>query len=87
MTSLVGTVKSSLELSEEEWDQTMRTNLRGAWLVSKYICIHMRDANRRGSIINISSVTGLKRGSQFGALAYTTSKTALNSLTEVKFSS
>lgn len=85
MTSLVGTVKSPLDLSEEEWDQTMRANLKGAWLISKYVSMHMRDANRGGSIINISSISGLNRALQRGALAYTISKAGLNTLTKVKF--
>ncbi|KAK9006849.1 hypothetical protein V6N11_019180 [Hibiscus sabdariffa] len=78
-----GSVKDSLELSEEEWDQTMRTNLRGSWLVSKYVATHMRDANQGGSIINISSITGLNRPQAPGGLAYASSKAALNTLTKV----
>ncbi|KAG6603299.1 hypothetical protein SDJN03_03908, partial [Cucurbita argyrosperma subsp. sororia] len=78
-----GTVKSPLDLSEEEWDQTMRANLKGAWLISKYVSKHMRDANRGGSIINISSISGLNRALQRGALAYTISKAGLNTLTKV----
>ncbi|XP_038883585.1 3-oxoacyl-[acyl-carrier-protein] reductase FabG-like [Benincasa hispida] len=80
---LRGSVKSPLELSEEEWDHTMRTNLRGQWLVSKHICILMHKASRGGSIINISSISGLNRAVQTGALAYITSKAALNTLTKV----
>ncbi|KAF3442159.1 hypothetical protein FNV43_RR16075 [Rhamnella rubrinervis] len=78
-----GNVKSPLELSEEEWNQTMNTNLRGSWLVSKYVCIQMRDAHQGGSIINISSIAGLNRGQLPGAAAYASSKAGLNSLTRV----
>ncbi|XP_008455802.3 uncharacterized protein LOC103495898 isoform X2 [Cucumis melo] len=78
-----GNVKSPLELSEKEWDDTMATNLKGQWLVSKYVCILMNKANRGGSIINISSISGLDRALQRGALAYITSKAALNTLTKV----
>ncbi|XP_022967876.1 uncharacterized protein LOC111467253 [Cucurbita maxima] len=78
-----GAVKSPLDLSEEEWDQTMTANLKGAWLISKYVSMHMRDANRGGSIINISSISGLNRALQRGALAYTISKAGLNTLTKV----
>ncbi|CAK9313821.1 unnamed protein product [Citrullus colocynthis] len=76
-------VKCPLELSEEEWDHTMGTNLKGPWLVSKYVCILMNKANRGGSIINISSASGLNRALQTGALAYITSKAAVNTLTKV----
>ncbi|KAJ9547997.1 hypothetical protein OSB04_020540 [Centaurea solstitialis] len=78
-----GNVKSSLELSEEEWDSTMRTNLTGTWLVSKYVCILMRNANQGGSIINISSIAGLDRGQLPGGLAYSSSKTGVVALTKV----
>lgn len=72
-----------MELSEEEWNQTMNTNLRGSWLVSKYVCIQMRDANQGGSIINISSIAGLNRGQLPGGAAYASSKAGLNTLTKV----
>ncbi|XP_009588398.1 uncharacterized protein LOC107778112 [Nicotiana tabacum] len=75
-----GSVHSPLDLSEEEWDNIYRTNLKGAWLVSKYVCIRMRDANQGGSVINISSIAGLNRGQLPGGLAYASSKTALNTV-------
>lgn len=76
-------MKSSLEWSEKEWDQVVGTNLKGSWLVSKYVGIHMRDTNRGGSIINISSIGGLNRGHLPGGLAYAASKAGLNTLTKV----
>ncbi|XP_028761456.1 uncharacterized protein LOC114720033 [Neltuma alba] len=78
-----GNVKSPLELSEEEWNQVFKTNLTGCWLVSKSVCIRMRDAQIKGSIINISSVAGLNRGQLPGATAYATSKAGVNMLTKV----
>ncbi|KAK2651849.1 hypothetical protein Ddye_011705 [Dipteronia dyeriana] len=78
-----GSVKSALDLSEEEWNIVMKTNLTGAWLVSKYVCVRMRNANIGGSVINISSAAGVHRGLLPGAVAYTSSKTALNTITEV----
>ncbi|KAI3772595.1 hypothetical protein L6452_03785 [Arctium lappa] len=78
-----GNVLGLLELSEEERDSTMRKNLTGTWLVSKYICIHMHNANLRGSIINISSNVGLDRPQSRGSLAYSTSKMGVVTLTKV----
>ncbi|KAL4607442.1 hypothetical protein ACB092_09G174700 [Castanea dentata] len=78
-----GNVRSPLKLSEEEWNQVFKTNLTGAWLVSKYICIRMRDAEQGGSIINISSIAGLDRGLLPGGVAYDSSKAGLNTLTKV----
>lgn len=79
----VGTVKSPLELSEEEWNTVFKTNLTGCWLVSKSVCIRMRDAQIKGSIINIASIAGLNRGQLPGATAYATSKAGVNMLTKV----
>ncbi|KAK9055482.1 hypothetical protein SSX86_026565 [Deinandra increscens subsp. villosa] len=78
-----GSVHSPLELTEEEWDSTMKTNLTGTWLVSKYMCIRMRDAKRGGSIINIGSISGLDRGQLPGGLGYATTKAGVNTLTKV----
>ncbi|KAK4767262.1 hypothetical protein SAY86_015012 [Trapa natans] len=78
-----GSVKSPLELSEEEWEQTFTTNAKGLWLVTKYVCIHMRDSHQGGSVINISSISGLDRGQLPGALAYACSKAVVNMMTKV----
>ncbi|KHN24253.1 3-oxoacyl-[acyl-carrier-protein] reductase 1 [Glycine soja] len=78
-----GSVKSPLKLSEEEWDHVFKTNLTGCWLVSKYVCKRMCDIQLKGSIINISSVSGLNRGQLPGAAAYASSKAGVNMLTKV----
>lgn len=49
----------SHELSEEEWDAMVDINLKGGWLVSKYIIPHMIKQNS-GVIIYNSSVAGLR---------------------------
>ncbi|KAL3651697.1 hypothetical protein CASFOL_004699 [Castilleja foliolosa] len=78
-----GRVHTPLDLSLEEWNDNIRTNLTGTWLVSKYICVRMRDAKQSGSVINISSIGGLERGQLPGGLAYVCSKTAINAMTKV----
>lgn len=78
-----GNVKSPLEMSEEEWNRVMKTNLTGCWLVAKYVCIRMRDAKLGGSVINISSTGGLNRGHLPGGVAYASSKAGLNAMTKV----
>ncbi|KAJ0610900.1 putative 3-oxoacyl-[acyl-carrier-protein] reductase [Helianthus annuus] len=80
---ITGVAQNSLDLSEEDWDKTFRTNLKGAWLVSKYVGLRMRPLNQAGSIINISSVTGHQRTYSPGSLAYASSKSALNTMTKV----
>jgi NAD(P)-dependent dehydrogenase (short-subunit alcohol dehydrogenase family) len=78
-----GSVKSPLDLSEDEWNHVFKTNLTGSWLVSKYVCKRMCDAHIKGSVINISSTSGLNRGNLSGAVAYASSKAGLNMLTKV----
>lgn len=79
-----GSLSSSLKLSEEEWNHTFNTNLRGAWLVSKYVCRRMHDAKQSGgSVINISSAAALNRAPLPGSLAYASSKTALDMITKI----
>ncbi|XP_012574985.1 uncharacterized protein [Cicer arietinum] len=78
-----GSVKSPLDFSQKEWDDVFKTNLTGCWLVSKYVCKRMCDAQRKGSVINISSTAGLNRGQLSGAVAYASSKAGVNMLTKV----
>lgn len=74
---------SPLSLTEDEWNNTIRTNMAGIWLVTKYVCLLMRDAKSGGSVINISSIGGLGRGELPGGLSYSASKAAINALTKV----
>ncbi|GER25962.1 NAD(P)-binding Rossmann-fold superfamily protein [Striga asiatica] len=78
-----GRVHTPLDLSEDEWNDTIKTNLTGTWLVSKYVCALMRDSKNGGSVINISSIAGLERGHLPGGLAYVCSKTAVNAMTKI----
>ncbi|KAM7505227.1 hypothetical protein LguiB_004131 [Lonicera macranthoides] len=78
-----GAVNSSLDLSEDEWDRVIRTNLTGAWLVSKYVGVQMRKAGKGGSIINISSISGLNRAQLRGGVAYSSSKAAMDAMTKI----
>lgn len=77
-----GNVKSSLDLSEDEWDNVFKTNLKGPWLVSKHVCMLMRDAKRGGSVINISSIAGI-RGMLPGGLAYACSKGGVDTMSRM----
>jgi SDR family mycofactocin-dependent oxidoreductase len=47
------------ELSEEQWDSMLDINLKGAWLVARRVIPHLI-RQRRGVIINNSSVLGLR---------------------------
>ncbi|XP_057770430.1 uncharacterized protein LOC130990218 [Salvia miltiorrhiza] len=78
-----GPKKISLELSEKEWEHVVKTNLKGSWVVSKYIGARMRDSGHGGSIINISSVLGLNRAQYRNSVSYSSSKAGLDSMTRV----
>ncbi|XP_076958233.1 uncharacterized protein LOC143633904 isoform X2 [Bidens hawaiensis] len=78
-----GPVQNPLDWSEKDWDKIFRTNVKGSWLVSKYVCLQMRAFNHAGSVINISSIAGLQRTHGPGSLAYATSKSALDTMTKV----
>ncbi|XP_071686636.1 uncharacterized protein [Rutidosis leptorrhynchoides] len=80
---ITGPLKSPLDLPEEDWDQAFKTNVRGSWLVSKYVGLQMRVHNQGGSIINISSISGVNRCLQHGAVAYASSKASLDTMTKV----
>lgn len=80
---VLGAVYGTLDWPEEEWNKLIATNLTGSFLVSKHVCTRMRDANVKGSVINISSIAGLNRGQLPGGLAYSVSKAAVNSMTKV----
>lgn len=60
------------QLGDEEWDHTLRINLRGTFLTCKYAVPHLR--RRRGSIVITSSVNGTRMFSNSGASAYAASK-------------
>ena len=66
-----------LEVSEEDWDDVMAVNVKSIVLASRYAIPRMIETGG-GSIINISSVAGLRAHS---STPYTTSKAAVIGLT------
>lgn len=46
------------QITEEQWDETFNTNVRGLWLLSRAVLPHLRKAGG-GSIINVASVLGI----------------------------
>jgi 3-oxoacyl-[acyl-carrier protein] reductase len=62
------------ELTLEDWDVTMATNLRGLYLTTRLVLPGMR-ARRRGTIVNIASLAG--RNGFVGGSAYSASKHAV----------
>lgn len=64
-----------IDIPEDTWDTILAVNLRGPFLVCKYVLPHMVAAGK-GVIINISSQAGFG-----GGTAYASSKAGLNALT------
>ncbi|MFJ3387287.1 MULTISPECIES: SDR family NAD(P)-dependent oxidoreductase [unclassified Lysinibacillus] len=71
---------SMIDLEEEEFDKVINVNLKGAWLCMKYQIKQMMRQRNGGSIINISSVSGLKTTPN-GSI-YSASKHGLEGLTK-----
>ncbi len=67
------------EVTEEQWDLTFDTNVKGVWRLSRDVLPHMRKAGG-GSIINVASTLGLV-GTRLRA-AYSPSKGAVVLLTK-----
>jgi NAD(P)-dependent dehydrogenase (short-subunit alcohol dehydrogenase family) len=70
-----------LDQTEQQWDAVIDTNLKGAFLVGTEVGRRMRAAQRRGSIINIGSILGLRQAGLVGP--YAVSKAGLIQLTKV----
>ena len=47
-----------LRMKEEDWDEVMDTNLKGAWNFAKAVLRTMLRQEKGGSILNISSISG-----------------------------
>jgi 3-oxoacyl-[acyl-carrier protein] reductase len=69
----VAILKPFEQLTLDEWDTTMATNVRSLFLVTREVLPGMR-ARQHGSIVNIASLAG--RSGFTGGVAYTASKHA-----------
>lgn len=65
------------EYLRDEWELIVNTNLRGAWLFSKYAVPHLRE--RKGTIVNIASIQGI--ACEPGTAPYAATKGGLMALT------
>lgn len=66
------------DISMDDWERTMNTNVRSAFITSQEAALHM---NKEGRIINIGS-TNAQRVPFIGGALYSMSKTALVGLTK-----
>ena len=70
---------TATDISVEDWDAVLDTNLRGTFLVSRAAIPEMRKSGG-GCIINLSAISGFH--GTVGRVAYSVSKGAVNNLTE-----
>jgi len=68
-------------LEERAWDTIMNTNVKSAWLLSKFVREAIKEHGDGGAIINVSSTGGLRASGGLGG--YSVSKAAIIMLTQV----
>lgn len=68
------------KLTESEWDQVLDVNLKGAFNFMRHGTPLMRQTGRGGSVVNISSINGLR--GKFGQTSYSASKAGMIGLTK-----
>jgi NAD(P)-dependent dehydrogenase (short-subunit alcohol dehydrogenase family) len=59
----------ALEQSAVDWDTVIDTNLKGMFFVAQVSALALRAKNRRGSIINIASILGIRQASSVAPYA------------------
>lgn len=69
------------EISPEDWNTTINTNLNGTFYTVKYAVPHLK--KRGGSVIVTSSVNGTRTFSNTGATAYSCTKAAQVAFTKM----
>lgn len=69
-----------LRMKEEDWDSVIDTNLKGAWNFSKAVLRPMMRNDDGGSILNISSISGV--AGMLGQSNYSASKAGMIGLTK-----
>ena len=71
------------EMTLDNWEQTMAVNLRGTFLCARAAFAQMRESKRGGSIVNISSLGGIRSTTKFAGLsAYSAAKAGVVGFTE-----
>src|SRR5690554_3986965 len=65
----IGDPRKFLDMSESAWDTMMDINLKSAWRIGQEASQRLVKAGKSGSIINISSILGLRVGSQLSHYA------------------
>jgi NAD(P)-dependent dehydrogenase (short-subunit alcohol dehydrogenase family) len=75
---ITGARGTAVQVDPDEWDETMRINVKSMMLMTKHCVPHMEAAGG-GAIVNIASIAGLRGGHP--SLAYPTTKGAVVNMT------
>lgn len=75
----VATSRKSLDLTGQDWDRVMDTNLKGCWLVCNEAARRLSNVSRGGSLIMISSILGHRVASNVAP--YAAAKAGVEQLT------
>ncbi len=70
------------ELTPEEWDGTIRTNLTGTFLTLHYAVPYLKSAGG-GSVVITASINGTRTFTSAGAIAYSSTKAAQVALAQM----
>jgi NAD(P)-dependent dehydrogenase (short-subunit alcohol dehydrogenase family) len=76
----IGALGGPVELTDEEWDRVIDTNLKSMFLTCKYVLPYM-ERQGAGVIINISSMGAVRFSDVYPLAAYSASKGGVNALT------
>jgi NAD(P)-dependent dehydrogenase (short-subunit alcohol dehydrogenase family) len=76
----INRVGQTHELSKNDWDAVIDTNLNGVWHVTRFALNRWLNAEKPGNIINVASILGLRVSNQLPA--YTSTKAAVVQLTK-----
>ncbi len=74
----IGNEKPVTEITSDEWDKIMTTDVKGVFLSVKHL-VPLFDKNEVGKILNISSELSIKGRANY--VPYTTAKGAVNAMT------
>ncbi len=73
-------IATLLETTTDAWQRTIDVNLKSVYLFSKYVVSHMINNSIRGSIVNVSSIQGIRGG--LLSSAYAASKAGIIGFTK-----
>jgi NAD(P)-dependent dehydrogenase (short-subunit alcohol dehydrogenase family) len=70
-----------VELDEKDWDTVFNVNIKSFFLTCKHV-LPVMEKQKRGSIINVSSIASVRQPRGIRYIAYNASKGAVNSFTQ-----